>query len=89
MSVKRRLSLRARPVFGFIPIRGTLAHVGTALLGANLRKRSVGAAVDVVLSHAHELGMTVPLHKLIVSPSEILVVGDVGEICVGNDWRGP
>lgn len=61
-------------MFGFIPIQGRLAHMGTALLRTNLRKRSVGDAVDVVMSHAHELGMNKPWHMLRVSPSEILTM---------------
>lgn len=71
---KTDLRLRARPVFGFIPIQGRLAHMGTALLRTNLRKRSVGDAVDVVMSHAHELGMMKAWHMLRVTPSEILTM---------------
>ncbi len=71
---KRNLRLRARPVFGFIPIPGRLAHMGTALLRTNLRKRSVGDAVDVVMSHAHELGIITLWHMPRVSPSEILTM---------------
>jgi len=69
-SEKRKLRLRAGPVFGFIPIRGSVAHKGTALLRANLRERSVGDAVIMLMSHAHELGMNPPWHNTASSPSE-------------------
>lgn len=59
------LGLRARAGMRFIPVRGNRSHLGAARLHG-LRKRSAGAAAEMLEGPGHELDQRVSKQKQIV-----------------------